>query len=181
MRICCAKRDRPTASSETPADRHIACPASVRNRPRVSMGVSRRFRRSQTLYGPDLASVHPYRLAGLQLFHQFHGAEGSHRNVILLGFQSPLESTQPRYNQASRLWTVIDMCHIGHKVAHFVTSGDEMSAQQQELNTVIPDLHDLSLERLSELGDSALAQSIALYRQRLTETGVPLNSFSARI
>jgi hypothetical protein len=56
-----------------------------------------------------------------------------------------------------------------------------MSAQQQELNTVIPDLHDLSLERLAELGDSALAQSIALYRKRLTETGVPLNSFSARI
>lgn len=56
-----------------------------------------------------------------------------------------------------------------------------MSPQQQELNSVIPDLRDLSLERLAELGDSVLARSIALYRQRLAETGVPLNSFSARI
>jgi hypothetical protein len=56
-----------------------------------------------------------------------------------------------------------------------------MSPQQQELNSVIPDLHDLSLERLAELGDSVLAHSIALYRQRLNETGAPLNSFSARI
>jgi hypothetical protein len=52
---------------------------------------------------------------------------------------------------------------------------------QQELNSVIPELHDLSLERLSELGDSVLAHSIALYRQRLKETGVPLSSFQARI
>jgi FXSXX-COOH protein len=56
-----------------------------------------------------------------------------------------------------------------------------MSMQQEELNSVIPDLRDLSLERLAELGDSALAHSIDLYRQRLKETGVPLNSFSARI
>ena len=32
-----------------------------------------------------------------------------------------------------------------------------MSLQQQELNSVIPDLRDLSLERLAELGDSVLA------------------------
>jgi FXSXX-COOH protein len=56
-----------------------------------------------------------------------------------------------------------------------------MSPQQQELNSVIPDLRDLPLERLAELGDSVLAQSIALYRQRLKETGVPLSSFNARI
>jgi FXSXX-COOH protein len=56
-----------------------------------------------------------------------------------------------------------------------------MSPLQPELNSVIPDLGDLSLERLDELGDSVLAHSIALYRQRLTETGVPLNSFQARI
>jgi FXSXX-COOH protein len=56
-----------------------------------------------------------------------------------------------------------------------------MTMQQQELNSVIPDLHDLSLERLADLGDSVLAHSIALYRQRLKETGVPLSSFSARI
>ena len=52
---------------------------------------------------------------------------------------------------------------------------------QQELNSVIPDLRDLPLDRLDEQGDSVLANSIALYRQRLKETGVPLNSFTARI
>ena len=53
--------------------------------------------------------------------------------------------------------------------------------QKQELDSAIPDLRDLSLERLAELGDSVLAHSIALYRQRLKETGEPLNSFGARI
>jgi FXSXX-COOH protein len=56
-----------------------------------------------------------------------------------------------------------------------------MGLQKQELNSAIPDLRDLSLERLAELGDSVLAHSIDLYRQRLMETGVPLSSFSARI
>src|ERR1700761_1738121 len=51
-----------------------------------------------------------------------------------------------------------------------VTSGDEMTPQQ-ELNSVIPDLRELPLERLAELGDSVLAHSITLYRQRLKETG----------
>jgi FXSXX-COOH protein len=56
-----------------------------------------------------------------------------------------------------------------------------MSSQHQELNSVIPDLREISLERLAELGDSVLAHSIALYCQRLKETGVPLSSFNARI
>jgi FXSXX-COOH protein len=56
-----------------------------------------------------------------------------------------------------------------------------MSLQKQELNSAIPDLRELSLERLAELGDSVLARSIALYRQRLKETGVPLSAFQARI
>jgi FXSXX-COOH protein len=56
-----------------------------------------------------------------------------------------------------------------------------MSLQKPELNSVIPDLRDLPLERLAELGDSVLAHSIALYRQRLKETGLPLSSFNARI
>lgn len=56
-----------------------------------------------------------------------------------------------------------------------------MSQQEQELNSAIPDLHELPLERLAELGDSVLAHSIALYRQRLKETGVPLSSFNSRI
>lgn len=56
-----------------------------------------------------------------------------------------------------------------------------MSLQQEDLKSVIPDLRDLSLERLAALGDSVLAHSIALYRQRLKETGVPLSSFTSRI
>lgn len=56
-----------------------------------------------------------------------------------------------------------------------------MSLQEQELNSTIPDLRELPLERLAELGDSVLAHSIALYRQRLKETGVPLSSFNSRI
>lgn len=56
-----------------------------------------------------------------------------------------------------------------------------MTVQKKELNSVIPDLRDFSLERLAELDDSVLAHSIALYRQRLKETGVPLSSFNARI
>lgn len=56
-----------------------------------------------------------------------------------------------------------------------------MSPQQQELISVIPDLRDLPLDRLAELGDSVLAQSVALYRQRLKETGVPLSSFNSSI
>jgi FXSXX-COOH protein len=69
---------------------------------------------------------------------------------------------------------------LSNKVAP-ITPGDEMSLHKQELNSVIPDLRDLPLERLAELGDSVLAHSIALYRQRLKETGVPLSSFNARI
>jgi FXSXX-COOH protein len=56
-----------------------------------------------------------------------------------------------------------------------------MGLQKSELNSVIPDLRDLPLERLAELGDSVLAHSITMYRQRLLETGVPLSSFTARI
>jgi hypothetical protein len=39
-----------------------------------------------------------------------------------------------------------------------------MSLQQQELNSVIPDLRELPLERLALLGDSVRAGSVALYR-----------------
>jgi hypothetical protein len=50
-----------------------------------------------------------------------------------------------------------------------------------DLETVIPDLSGIPVERLGELGGSALAQSIAEYRKRLRENGVPLSSFQARI
>ena len=56
-----------------------------------------------------------------------------------------------------------------------------MGSQHQELNSVIPDLRDLPLERLAALDDSVLARSIVQYRRRLKETGLPLSSFQARI
>jgi FXSXX-COOH protein len=56
-----------------------------------------------------------------------------------------------------------------------------MTASEKELETVIPDLRDIPLDRLAELGDSALGQSIARYRRRLKENEVPLSSFTARI
>jgi FXSXX-COOH protein len=56
-----------------------------------------------------------------------------------------------------------------------------MAPQKQDLKSAIPDLRDLPLDRLAELGGSALAHSIALYRQRLGESGVPLSSFTSGI
>jgi hypothetical protein len=56
-----------------------------------------------------------------------------------------------------------------------------MTSQEKDVETVIPDLRDLPADRLAELGASALARSIALYRQRLRENGIPLSSFQARI
>jgi FXSXX-COOH protein len=52
---------------------------------------------------------------------------------------------------------------------------------QQAIKSAIPDLRELPLDRLAELGDSVLANSIALYRQRLTESGLPLSSFNSGI
>lgn len=49
------------------------------------------------------------------------------------------------------------------------------------LNSAIPDLRSVPLDRLAELGDSVLANSIALYRKRLLDSGVLLNSFSSSI
>ena len=56
-----------------------------------------------------------------------------------------------------------------------------MTSQEKNLETVIPDLRDLPVDRLAELGSSVLAHSIALYRERLKESGIPLSSFQARI
>ena len=52
---------------------------------------------------------------------------------------------------------------------------------QLELRSVIPDLREVSLKRLSELGDSALAHSIATYRERIKDNGLPLSSFNSKI
>jgi len=51
----------------------------------------------------------------------------------------------------------------------------------QDITTVIPDLNDVPADRLAELGGTALAHSIAAYRDRLKESGIPLSSFQARI
>jgi hypothetical protein len=56
-----------------------------------------------------------------------------------------------------------------------------VTSQEQSINTAIPDLRDIPVERLAELGSSALALSIALYRERLKENGIPLSSFNAMI
>ena len=37
------------------------------------------------------------------------------------------------------------------------------------------------MDRLAELGDSALAHAIVLYQQRIKDNGLPLSSFNARI
>jgi len=58
---------------------------------------------------------------------------------------------------------------------------DEMTLPQQDLRSTIPDLRNLPLDRIAELGDSVLAQSIALYQQRLKDNGVPLSSFNSGI
>ena len=49
------------------------------------------------------------------------------------------------------------------------------------ITTAIPDLSQIPADRLAELGGSALARSIELYRERLKEQGIPLSSFQARI
>lgn len=49
------------------------------------------------------------------------------------------------------------------------------------IKTVVPDLSDVTLGQLAELGDTPLAHAVALYRERLKKDGVPLSSFNARI
>jgi len=56
-----------------------------------------------------------------------------------------------------------------------------MTSQEKNIETVIPDLRDLPVDHLAELGSSALANAIACYRERLKENGIPLSSFQARI
>ncbi len=45
----------------------------------------------------------------------------------------------------------------------------------------IPDLTNVPLDRLAELGTSGLTEAIRLYRERMRENGEPLSSFNARI
>lgn len=54
-------------------------------------------------------------------------------------------------------------------------------AASGSMKTAVPDLTGIPLDQLAELGDTPLAHSIALYRERLKKNGVPLSSFNARI
>jgi hypothetical protein len=58
---------------------------------------------------------------------------------------------------------------------------DVMTLHELELKSAIPDLRDLSLDQLAQLGDSVLGQSIALYLQRLEDNGMILNAFNSNI
>jgi hypothetical protein len=53
-----------------------------------------------------------------------------------------------------------------------------VSTTAEGTETAIPDLTDIPLD---SLGGTPLARSIALYRERLKDGGVPLSSFNARI
>src|SRR5215472_2668568 len=57
----------------------------------------------------------------------------------------------------------------------------DMTSPEKKMVTAVPDLREFPLDRLAELGASPLAHSIALYRERLKENGIPLSSFNARI
>jgi hypothetical protein len=67
--------------------------------------------------------------------------------------------------------------------SHYIqlSARDEIALSQLELRSVIPNLTEVSLDRLSELGDSVLAHSIAMYRERLKDNGLPLSSFNSKI
>ena len=56
-----------------------------------------------------------------------------------------------------------------------------MTLQNQELKSVNPDLREVPLDRLAALGESVLAHSFALYRQRLKEDGPVLSAFDSSI
>lgn len=53
--------------------------------------------------------------------------------------------------------------------------------KQEQHGAAIPDLRRIPLDRLDEMGGSALQQSIILYRRRMNETSVPLSSFNSHI
>jgi len=56
-----------------------------------------------------------------------------------------------------------------------------MTSQEKDISTAIPDLRDIPADQLATLSSSVLANSIALYRERLKDNGIPLSSFQARI
>ena len=62
-----------------------------------------------------------------------------------------------------------------------VQAGEGTTTEAPDIDTAIPDLNGIPVERLGELGGSALAHAIAEYRTRMREDDVPLSSFQARI
>jgi FXSXX-COOH protein len=56
-----------------------------------------------------------------------------------------------------------------------------MEDSGRELETGVPDLRGIPLDRIAGLGGTVLANAIAEYRKRLAGNGLPLSSFSARI
>ena len=58
---------------------------------------------------------------------------------------------------------------------------EELGSGTCDLSSAIPDLRHVRLDRLAELGDSVLANSIALYLQRLQDNGVPVYRFNSGI
>jgi hypothetical protein len=56
-----------------------------------------------------------------------------------------------------------------------------MTLPNQELRSVDPDLRDVLLDQLADSGESVLAHSFALYRQRLEENGLLLSAFDSNI
>jgi hypothetical protein len=51
----------------------------------------------------------------------------------------------------------------------------------QELGPAIPDLREVSADRIAELGDTVLAHSIDLYFQRITEDSALVSAFNSNI
>ena len=56
-----------------------------------------------------------------------------------------------------------------------------MTLLNQELRAVNPELRDVPLDQLADLGNSVLEHSFALYRQRLEEDGLLLSAFNSSI
>jgi hypothetical protein len=59
--------------------------------------------------------------------------------------------------------------------------GDSRAPYQQALESAIPDLRGVPVDRLAELAAPVLGKSIDLYLQRLQGSSVLLNSFSSSI
>jgi hypothetical protein len=63
----------------------------------------------------------------------------------------------------------------------YIYGDTSMTSKKQGHESAIPDLRKVPLDRLAELGGSALAESIMLYRHRMNENSIPLSSFTSHI